>query len=102
MSRAEEPTRPSLAHVEQWVQATCRDLGLEVNGGGDDLFEAGGTSLVVIKLVGRAEKEFGEDCLPPDDIYEHSALDEIAATIARNGTAAPGAEHLAGARREEA
>jgi hypothetical protein len=61
-----------------------------VEGGADDFFASGGTSLTVIRLVARAEEEFGDDTLPPDDLYEHSSFHGIAATIVRNSAAAAG------------
>ena len=70
--------------VEQWVIGACRDLGVELDGAEDDLFAAGATSLTAIRLIARVEEEFGEDALPPDDLYEHSTVGAIAATIRRN------------------
>jgi Phosphopantetheine attachment site len=70
--------------VERWVVDACRSLGLPVEEAGDDFFAAGGTSLTVIRLIARAEAEFGEDCLPPDDVYEHSTVRGMAAVIVAN------------------
>lgn len=74
-----------VAKIESWVLDTCRDLGLPVGGGEDDFFDAGGTSLTAMKLISRAETEFGEDALPPDDLFSESTLREIALSIQRNG-----------------
>lgn len=84
MSATGESTPPIGNQVEQWVCDACRDLGLPVESVSDDFFLAGGTSLTLIRLVARAEALFGEDCLPPDDIFEHSSLRDIAASIIRN------------------
>ena len=70
--------------IERWVVENCRDLGLAVDGGDADFFEAGGTSLTAIKLISRAEAEFGEDSLPPEDLFEESSIRNISQTIARN------------------
>ncbi|MBF6330032.1 acyl carrier protein [Nocardia transvalensis] len=70
--------------IEQWVRQTCADLGLPVEGADADFFAAGGTSLTATRLIARVEERFGEDALPPEDLYERSSLTEIAATIAAN------------------
>lgn len=96
MSAAQDHTDRPVAHlkhvehVEQWVRDACRDLGLPMDGGADDFFMAGGTSLTVLRLVARAEEEFGDDALPPDDLFEHSSFRGIAASIVRNSAAAAG------------
>jgi Phosphopantetheine attachment site len=81
-------TAGSVEQVERWARDVCRDLGLQVESGSDDFFAAGGTSLTVIRFLGRAEAEFGEECLPPDDLYDHSSLHDIAVAIVRNRSAA--------------
>lgn len=68
-----------------WVIDECRQLGLRVDSGEDDFFEAGGTSLTAVKLIERAEREFGDDSLPPDELFTESRLTELAASIRRNG-----------------
>jgi acyl carrier protein len=70
--------------VEQWVIDACSGLGLPAQSPSDDFFAIGGTSLSVIRLVARAEEEFGEDCLPPDELYEESTVRGIAGLITRN------------------
>lgn len=69
--------------IQAWVVATCQDLGLSVDAG-SDFFRAGGSSLTAVKLIARAEESFGEDSLPPDDLFSNSSIREIAASIARN------------------
>jgi acyl carrier protein len=66
---------------QQWVVAVCQELGLRLERGEDDFFEAGGTSLTAARLIGRAEKEFGEDSLLPDELFSRSTVREIAATL---------------------
>lgn len=70
--------------VDSWLVGACRDLGLSISGLADDLFEVGGTSLTVVKLVARAEEQFGENALTPDDVFERSTVGEIAASIRNN------------------
>jgi len=73
-----------MGRIDAWVVTVCRDLGLPVAGVGDDFFASGGSSLTAIKLMARAEEEFGEDALPPEDLFERSALSDIAATIEKH------------------
>ena len=77
--------------VEQWVVSACRELGLPVDGGGSDFFAAGGSSLTAVKLMSKAEQEFGEDALPPEDLFERSRLTDIATTIRKNAAEAAAA-----------
>jgi len=72
------------AAIEQWVIATCAQLGLTVAEGDDDFFDAGGTSLTVIRIIARAEEEFGTDALSPEELIEESTVSDIAASIFRN------------------
>lgn len=74
--------------IENWVVEICKDLGLPVTDADSDFFEAGGTSLTAMKLIGKAEETYGEDALPPDDLYAESSLRDIAASIRRNGSLA--------------
>lgn len=67
--------------IESWVLDTCRELGLLVEDAGDDFFGVGGNSLTAVRLIAKAEERFGEDCLSPDDLFECSAVKEIAAVI---------------------
>jgi acyl carrier protein len=84
------------AAIEQWVISACTQLGLPVAAGDDDFFEAGGTSLAVVRIVARAEDEFGADALTPEELIEESTVSQIAITIFRNtavGSTASAAEH---------
>ncbi|GGP93683.1 acyl carrier protein [Streptomyces roseolilacinus] len=78
--------------IERWVVATCRDLGVDLDGADGDFFEAGGTSLAATRLIARAEARYGEDALPPDDLFADSGVRAIAAAIGRNARrgSAPG------------
>ncbi|SHH79117.1 phosphopantetheine-binding protein [Streptomyces sp. 3214.6] len=67
-----------------WVVDECKQLGLRVTGGEDDFFEAGGTSLTAVKLIERAEREFGDDSLPADELFTESRVTDIVASIQRN------------------
>jgi|HubBroStandDraft_1064217.scaffolds.fasta_scaffold06684_4 hypothetical protein len=70
--------------VAAWVIGACKQLGMQVSTADEDFFEIGGTSLIIMRLVARAEAEFGADALSPDELIEHSAIREIAASIVRN------------------
>lgn len=72
--------------AEFWVVATCREIGLRLEDADSDFFEAGGTSLAAMRLIDQAERRYGEDALPPDDLFAKSSVREIAASILRNGT----------------
>ncbi len=72
------------AAIEGWVIEACQQLGLPVSTGDDDFFEAGATSLTVMRLIERVGKKFGEDALSPEDVIEFSSVHEIAATISAN------------------
>ncbi|ANJ11830.1 phosphopantetheine-binding protein [Streptomyces parvulus] len=74
----------SSTEIEAWVMNTCRELGLLVAEPGDDFFNAGGNSLTAVRLIAKAEERFGEDSLPADDLFERSAVAEIASTILTN------------------
>jgi acyl carrier protein len=102
MSEITEPTTRSAiesatesesaeVEVEAWLLGALRELGLEAGGPQDDFFELGGTSLTAMRLIAKAEERFGEDALPPDELYERPGLRQIAAGIARNAAVAPAA-----------
>ncbi|MCD9875000.1 phosphopantetheine-binding protein [Streptomyces guryensis] len=71
-------------HVEAWLIGACQALGLNVTAAEDDFFESGGTSLSAMKLIARVEETFGEDALPPDDLFAESSLRALASAIERN------------------
>lgn len=94
MSQTSGPDRQ--AAIEQWVIDACAQLGLPIAASDDDFFDAGGTSLAVIRFVARSEEEFGAEALSPEELIEHPAVRQIAATIFRNttiGTVPSAAEH---------
>jgi acyl carrier protein len=70
------------------VIAVCQGLKLQIGAAEDDIFDAGGTSLTVIRLIAKAESEFGAEVLSTDEIVESSSVHEIAASIRRNMAAA--------------
>ncbi|MCM2416302.1 phosphopantetheine-binding protein [Streptomyces sp. RKAG290] len=91
MSETQQPSRsgtPEAERMEKWVIDACQAVGLPITSASDDFFQADGTSLTVIRLIARAEAEFGDDCLPPEDIYERSTVRGIAASIIRNSASA--------------
>jgi hypothetical protein len=73
-----------LAEIEKWLVAACQSLGLGITGAEEDFFTAGATSLTAIRLIAKAEERYGEDALPPDDLYADSQVRQIAASIRRN------------------
>jgi acyl carrier protein len=70
--------------LRAWVIETCQDLGVPLRHDEDDFFDAGGTSLSAAKLIGRAEEAFGEDALPPEELFAGSTVAEIAAILAHS------------------
>jgi acyl carrier protein len=80
MSDAEERQ----AEIERWVIEACQALKLQIGEADDDIFDAGGTSLTIVRLVARAESEFGAEVLSTDEIVESSSVHDIAASIRRN------------------
>jgi acyl carrier protein len=79
-------TSEQQAELERWVIEQCQGLKLQIGAAGDDIFDAGATSLTVIRLVARAESEFGAEVLSPDDIIEFSSVHGIASRIRGNMT----------------
>lgn len=60
------------------------ELGVQLENADSDFFEAGATSLTAVRLIARVEASFGEDALPPDDLFEKSRVRDIAENIHRN------------------
>ncbi|CAH0239533.1 MULTISPECIES: phosphopantetheine-binding protein [Pseudomonas] len=73
-----------IGKIEFWLINTCRELGLGVENASSDFFAAGGTSLSAIRLIAKAEEHFGEDSLPPEDLFAQSLVSDIATCIQRN------------------
>lgn len=80
----ETASREGVDEIERWVLDTCHQLGLKVTAGEHDFFDAGATSITATRLIAQVEKRYGEDALPPDDLFEKSTIRDIAATILRN------------------
>jgi non-haem Fe2+, alpha-ketoglutarate-dependent halogenase len=74
--------------TERWVIEVCRELKLPVESADDDIFDVGGTSLTIMRMIARAEHAFGYEVLNPDEIIEFSTIREIATTIRRNAAKA--------------
>lgn len=71
--------------VESWLIKVCQDLGLPIKDSAGGFFETGATSLTALKLIARVDERYGEDALPPDDLFASSSIKEIADCIRRNG-----------------
>lgn len=84
MSAVPASGRPGTEDLRSWVIDACRQLGVPVEAADDDFFACGGTSLSAVKLIARAEQEFGEDALLPEELFERSAVGQIADSILRN------------------
>jgi acyl carrier protein len=74
----------SQATIERWMIKVCRELKLPVDSVDDDIFDLGGTSLTIMRMIARAEQEFGSEVLTPDEVVEASTVGEIATTIRLN------------------
>lgn len=74
----------NIGKIEIWLINACRELGLRVEDSSSDFFAAGGTSISAIRLIAQAEEHFGEDALPPENLFAESRLQDIAACIERN------------------
>ena len=48
----------------------------------DDFFELGGNSLKAVSLIVEVEKEFGEDALPPEKLFDSSTFSSIRQILA--------------------
>lgn len=75
---------PDNQQVEAWLIGMCQELGLNVAAAEDDFFATGGTSLSAMKLIDRVEETFGEDALPPDDLFADSSIRALASVIDHN------------------
>lgn len=71
----------SSASIAQWLVDTCTALGLDATAATDDFFAIGGTSMMAIKLIAKVEDQFGEDVLPPTDLFIVRRLDGMAQII---------------------
>lgn len=73
------------AEIGEWVTETCTGLGLPVKDSWSNFFASGATSMTAMRLIASAEEQFGEDVLPPEELFECRSVREIAAVIQRNG-----------------
>ncbi|MGD3108490.1 acyl carrier protein [Streptomyces sp. YGL11-2] len=76
--------------VERWVLAVCQEIGLRADDVHADFFEAGGNSLAAMRIIAQAEEKYGEDALPPDDLFARSRVRDIAKSILANIESAAG------------
>ena len=74
-----------LPEIEEKLAAIWRRvLKVEDIATSDDFFDLGGTSLKSVRMVLEVDETFGENVLPPDQLFVGSRFDEIAAIIHRN------------------
>lgn len=73
------------SEIEEKLAAIWRRiLRVEEISATDDFFALGGTSLKSVRMVLEVDEEFGENVLPPDQLFVSSRFDEIAAVIRGN------------------
>ncbi|MEU9336645.1 FkbM family methyltransferase [Streptomyces sp. NPDC048290] len=71
--------------IEEQLAAIWRQvLKVEHITASDDFFDLGGTSLKSVRMVLEVDEVFGENVLPPDQLFTGSRFHEVAAVIRRN------------------
>jgi acyl carrier protein len=70
--------------IEAWVSSQFIELGIQGDDAQTDFFEAGGSSLLAIKLIAMVDEKYGSYTLPPVDLFERPTLTQIAQTIHAN------------------
>ncbi|WP_328723097.1 FkbM family methyltransferase [Streptomyces sp. NBC_00247] len=74
-----------LSGIEEKLAAIwCQVLKVDDIARSDDFFDLGGTSLKSVRMVLEVDDAFGENVLPPDQLFVGSRFDEVAAIIRRN------------------
>ncbi|GAA3096579.1 FkbM family methyltransferase [Streptosporangium carneum] len=74
-----------LSEIEEKLASIWRRiLKVEDISASDDFFALGGTSLKSVRMVLEVDEVFGENVLPPDQLFGGSRFNEIAAIIRRN------------------
>lgn len=74
-----------LSEIEEKLAAIWRQvLKVEDIATSDDFFDLGGTSLKSVRMVLEVDEAFGENVLPPDQLFVGSRFDEVTAIIRRN------------------
>ena len=58
--------------IERWVIDACQQLKLQIRTADEDIFDAGATSLTIIRLIAKVETQFGAELISPDEIVEAS------------------------------
>ncbi|OMI85425.1 hypothetical protein BSZ07_33605 [Streptomyces sp. M1013] len=83
---AEEPAEAGqLTEIEEKLAAIWRQvLKVDDIARSDDFFDLGGTSLKSVRMVLEVDEAFGENVLPPDQLFVASRFDEVAAIIRGN------------------
>jgi acyl carrier protein len=86
--------------LERRIAAAWREvLGLQQVGVHDNLFELGGSSLVIVKLHTRLEQDLGR-ALPIMDLFRNTTIDALARHLTREEGQEAGAAAQARARTE--
>jgi acyl carrier protein len=74
-----------LSEIEEKLASIWRRiLKVEDISTSDDFFALGGTSLKSVRMVLEVDEAFGENVLPPDQLFVGSRFDEVAAIIRRS------------------
>jgi FkbM family methyltransferase len=69
---------------EKLAAIWCSVLKVEDVSASDDFFALGGTSLKSVRMMVHVEEVFGENVLPPDQLFDVSRFDQVVAIIRRN------------------
>lgn len=85
LSTGDDTAAGRLPEIEEKLAAIWRQV-LKVRdvGRSDDFFDLGGTSLKSVRMVLEVDEAFGENVLPPDQLFVASRFDEVVAIIHRN------------------
>lgn len=66
---------------EKMADIWKRILKVDQIGKSDDFFALGGSSLTAVRLIVEVEKEFGEDILPPDQLFNVSVFRDVVSIV---------------------
>ncbi|WP_027244504.1 acyl carrier protein [Leisingera daeponensis] len=77
--QSQDPVTPSMESTLVLIWSEV--LGAEPAGPDTSFFEAGGNSLAAAKLMMRVEDAFGEETLPPEELYARPTFADIIATV---------------------
>lgn len=69
--------------IEQWLIGVFREFfPTDAVDASSDFFDLGGNSLTAIKLISRADAEYGADVLLPDVLFDNGQIRHLAAAMA--------------------